>query len=234
MDKPAFETLRVAEMNEDDRPREKALKNGVETLADAELIAIILGSGFPGMSVVELSRRILRDFDNSLQRLARVPVKELCARYKGLGPVKAVTLAAAIQLGFRVRDEKAVRDPLIMSSNDVYTLMRNRLEMLPHEEFWVLHLTRGNRVKSMSRLSQGGLSSTVIDIPLLFSRVLRDECTRIIVVHNHPSGNNRPSGQDDGITERIRTAGATLDIVLLDHVIVSGDTFYSYRDQGRL
>lgn len=230
----SYSPLKVADMNEDDRPREKALRHGVGTLTDAELIAIILGSGFPGMSVVDLARKILSDCDNSLNKLARIPVKELTRRYKGLGPVKAVTLAAAIGLGLRVRDEAIVRDPVITASRDVFDYMRTRLEHLDHEEFWVLLLNRRNRVVATERVSQGGMASTIVDLPLLFRTILSHGYNRIIAVHNHPSSNPQPSSQDDSLTKRISAGAKTLDITLLDHIIVAGDRHYSYSDEGRL
>lgn len=235
MDKTPFGSMRISDLQEDDKPREKALSLGIRALSDAELIAIIFGGGLPGMSVIDMARSILRDCDGRVDNLARMSMNELMSKYKGVGPAKAVSLAAAFELGRRNSESAAVRvNPQIRSSNDVVELMSPVLSGLEYEEFWVLMLSRANRVTYKRCISQGGTAATVVDVKLLLKRAIDCLAEGIILVHNHPSGNHRPSGDDDSLTRRIKEGARILGINVLDHVIIAGPNSYSYNDEGRL
>jgi DNA repair protein RadC len=162
---------RISDLDDSDKPREKALTQGIRSLSNAELLAIVFGSGLPGKSVIQLSQEILGSCNNRLSRLSRMSIHEVVNKYNGIGPAKAISLAAAFELGCRCRDEEVADDPQIRQSSDVYNIMRNRLERLNYEEFWVLMLSRSNRVIYEERLSQGGTASTVVDIKLLFKSI---------------------------------------------------------------
>ncbi len=219
-----FVSTRILDLSKDDMPREKALAHGIRALSDAELMAIIFGGGLPGMSVVDMARGILRDCDNRLDMLARLSMNELMSKYKGVGPAKAVSLAAAI----------GREDPQIRSSRDAVALMSPLLEGLEYEEFWVLMLSRSNRVTYKRCISQGGTASTVVDVKLLLKRAIDCLAEGIILVHNHPSGNASPSGEDDRLTARIKDGAKILGINVLDHIIIARSKSYSYADEGRL
>lgn len=222
-------------MGDDDKPREKALAQGIRSLSDAELVAIIFGGGLPGLSVVDMARSILLDCDGRVDYLARLSMNELMSKYKGVGPAKAVSLAAAFELGRRNSEQAALRvNPQIRSSKDVADMMSPLLSGLEYEEFWVLMLSRSNRVTFRRCISQGGTAATVVDIKLLLKRALDCLAEGIILVHNHPSGNLTPSSQDDTLTRRIREGASILDIRVLDHIIIAGGGWYSYADEGRL
>ena len=225
---------RVADLDTDDRPREKALRNGIQSLSKAELMAIILGSGIVGKSVISHSQDILRDNDNNLHRLSRMSIDELCTRYKGIGPAKAISLKAAVELGTRSVEDGTQLPEQIKGGGDVYTLMKQRLAPLNYEEFWVLHLSRSNRVIAHECISRGGTVGTVVDIKLIMKSAINKLASSLILVHNHPSGNLRPSGDDDNLTQRIKTAATTLDMRVLDHIIITSTGYYSYNDEGRL
>lgn len=230
-----FVSTRILDLNEDDKPREKALTQGIRVLSDAELIAIIFGGGLPGMSVVDMSRAILRDCDNRVDQLARLSMNELMSKYKGVGPAKAVSLAAAFELGRRNREQASERiDPQIRSSRDVVEIMAPMLEAIEYEEFWVLMLSRANRVMYKRCVSQGGTASTVVDVKLLLKRAIDCLAEGIILVHNHPSGNAKPSMEDDKLTQRIKEGAKILGINVLDHVIIARSNSYSYADEGRI
>ncbi|MCM1137004.1 MAG: DNA repair protein RadC [Duncaniella sp.] len=235
MEQSEFTSIRVQDLGDDDKPREKALSQGIRSLSDAELIAIIFGGGLPGLSVIDMAKKILYDCDNRVDNLARLSINELMSKYRGVGQAKAVSLAAAFELGRRNREQaEANENPMIRSSQDVVTLMQPKLAHLEYEEFWVLMLNRGNKVTYKRCISQGGLSATVVDVKLLLKRAIDCLASGIILVHNHPSGNNRPSGEDDNLTRRIKNGAEYLDIKVLDHVIIAGNRFYSYNDEGRM
>lgn len=230
-----FVSTRIHDLSRDDMPREKALASGIRSLSDAELIAIIFGGGLPGVSVVDMARGILRDCDNRVDILARLSMNELMSKYKGVGPAKAVSLAAAFELGRRNREQAASHEePQIRSSADVKSIMAPLLEQLEYEEFWVLMLSRSNRVTFKRCISQGGTAATVVDVKLLLKRAIDCLAEGIILVHNHPSGNPKPSGEDDNLTRRIKDGAALLGIKVLDHVIIARQSVYSYADEGRL
>ncbi|MDE5673291.1 MAG: DNA repair protein RadC [Duncaniella sp.] len=230
-----FANRRIHDLGDDEKPREKALNLGIRALSDAELVGLIFGGGLPGVSVIDLARLILRDCDNRVDNLARLSMDELMSKYKGVGPAKAVSLAAAFELGRRNREQMAEnREVTIRSSADVAMLMSPSLEGLDYEEFWVLMLSRSNRVKFRRCLSQGGTAGTVVDVKLLMKRAVDCLASGLILVHNHPSGNPKPSVEDDRLTSKIKEAAAYLDMRVLDHVIIARDRAYSYADEGRL
>lgn len=226
--------VRVADLDIDDKPREKAMKNGIQSLSKAELMAIILGSGIVGKSVIALSQDILRDNDNSLHRLSQMSVDELCSRYKGIGPAKAISLKAAVELGTRSVEDGQVLPEQITGGHDVYNLMRQKLQNINYEEFWVLHLSRSNRVMARECVSRGGTVGTVVDTKLILKSAVNKLSSSLILVHNHPSGTLSPSVEDDNITRRIKEAARLLDIRVIDHVIISSTGYYSYNDHHRL
>ncbi len=230
-----FPATRIRDLSDDDRPREKALTHGIRALSDAELIALIFGGGLPGMSVVDLARNILRDCDNRLNYVASLSMEELMAKYKGVGRAKAVCLAAAFELGRRNREQQAsMEQPQIRSSHDVLSLMQPKLEDLDYEEFWVLMLSRANKVKYIRCISQGGTAATVVDVKLLLKRSIDCLAEGIILVHNHPSGNAMPSPEDIRLTNTIKEGAKYLQIKVLDHVIIARSDFYSFADEGKL
>lgn len=225
---------RIADLDEGDKPREKALSQGIRSLSNAELLAIIFGSGLPGKSVISMSQEILASCDNRLSRLSRLSIHEMKKKFKGVGTAKAISLAAAFELGLRTRDEDAALDPQIKNSTDIYNIMRIKLERLEYEEFWVLYLSRSNRIIYEECMSKGGVSGTITDIRLILKRALELLASGIILVHNHPSGNLRPSPDDDRITTKTKDAAKLLDINVLDHLIITPTSYFSYNDNGRL
>ena len=225
---------RIADLDDSDKPREKALSLGIRSLSNAELLAIIFGSGLPGKSVISMSQEVLASCDNRLSRLSRLSIHEMKKNFKGVGTAKAISLAAAFELGLRARDEDATLDPQIKSSTDIYNMIRVKLQRLEYEEFWVLYLSRSNRVIFEECMSKGGVSGTVIDVRLILKRAIELLSSGIILVHNHPSGNTRPSPEDDRITAKIKEAASLLDINVLDHLIITPTDYFSYNDNGRL
>lgn len=232
-DNPVTPT-RIADLSADDRPREKAINGDIRTLSDAELIAITLGGGMHGKSAIDLSREMLRSVGGSLDTLSRMPLKQMCRMFKGVGPAKAVSLAAAFELGMRCRDEAGRRNSRITGSRDAFEFIRADLERLDREEFWIITLSRSNSITGKECVARGGTAATVVDIKLLMKMAVDKLASAIIAVHNHPSGNLRPSMEDDRLTQRIKEAAALLDIRLLDHLIIGGSGFYSYNDNGKL
>ncbi|MBR4721437.1 MAG: DNA repair protein RadC [Muribaculaceae bacterium] len=224
----------IADLDSDDRPREKAIKLGIGSLTNAELLALLFGSGYRGMSVISLSQHILQENDNRLANIARKSIKELTA-IKGIGPAKAITLAAAIELGCRCRDEQWVEDPVIKSPLDAYGIMRRLLENLNHEEMWAIFLSQSNRVIAKQRLSSGGITKTIVDPRVLFKAALENNATGMVLVHNHPSGNMMPSNDDDDLTRRVAEGAKVLNIRFIDHIIVAANRgYYSYIESGKL
>ena len=225
---------RIADLDDSDKPREKALSQGIRSLSNAELLAIIFGSGLPGKSVISMSQEILASCDNRLSRLSRLSIHEMKKRFKGIGTAKAISLVAAFELGLRTRDEDAALDTQIKNSTDIYNMMRVKLQRLEYEEFWVLYLSRSNRVIFEECMSKGGVSGTVTDIRLILKRAIELLASGIILVHNHPSGNLRPSPDDDRITTKAKEAAKLLDINVLDHLIITPTDYFSYNDNGRI
>lgn len=235
-DKPSVqvESTRVADLDVADKPREKALRQGIGALSNAELLAIVFGSGLPGRSVVDLSRDILRDNDNRLSRLARMSMHEVVKKYKGIGEAKAISLAAAFELGARCALDMKQLDPQVRGSETVYERMRGQMELLNYEEFRVVHLSRANRIIFEETVSRGGTASTLVDVKLVMKSALDKLSSGLIFVHNHPSGNLNPSPADDKLTRQLKSAAELLDIRVLDHIIITPHGYYSYNDNGRL
>jgi DNA repair protein RadC len=222
------------DLTDDEKPREKALKQGMNSLSDVELLAILLGSGIPGKSVLDLSREILKDNDNRLAYLSRKSIPELVRKYKGMGTAKATLMVAAMTFGARTQSDLQIRDPQMTTSEVVYNYMRSRLERLNNEEFWVLHLSRSNRVQSVEQISKGGLTQTSVDVKLIGKSIIDRLSAGVILCHNHPSGNLVASSADDAITRKIVEVCKLLDVSVLDHLIIGPTGYYSYRDEGKL
>ncbi len=233
MDCP-YHSSRISDLSQEDRPREKALALGVDALTTTELIALILGSGTPGESVITLSQRILAESGNSLQELSRRTIKNLVRSFKGVGDAKAVTLLAAIELGKRYAQEGPVEKPVIDMPEKAYNLMRDKLMGLDHEEFWAIYLNNAKRVIARAKISQGGTTATVVDTKIVLRHAIDHLAAAIILVHNHPSGTLRSSRQDDAITERIKKAAAMIDVQVVDHIIFTKNAYYSYNESGLL
>jgi DNA repair protein RadC len=218
---------------EDDRPREKLVATGRHALSDAELLAIILGSGSKNETAVDLARRMLSDYNNNINELAKAGVNEL-KKYKGVGLAKAVNVAAAFEIGRRRNDSPAMERAKITSSAIAYQIFKRRLSDLPHEEFWVLLLNRANQVVREEYLSKGGISGTVVDIRLICRSAIEHSASGVVIGHNHPSGQVLPSEQDKSITRKLLEALKLLEIALLDHIIVGDQKYYSFSDEGQL
>jgi len=213
-----------------DKPREKMIAQGKTALSNAELLAILLGSGLADESAVELSRRILASVNNSLTTLGKQSLQQLQA-FKGIGQAKAITILAATEMGRRRVAETPEPQPKIEVAHNVFALMQPLIGELPHEEFWVLYLNSTNRVIHKARLFSGGITHTTVDVRLLFKTALEQGAIALILVHNHPSGNITPSKEDIELTQRVKTAGDMLDIKLLDHVIVTEKEYLSFLDE---
>ena len=218
---------------EDDRPREKLLQKGKLSLSDAELIAILIGSGSPNESAVQLSKRILASGKNNLSELGKLSVQQLC-NFKGVGPAKAVSIIAALELGRRRRIEEALDRKKITSSASVFELMQPVIGELPHEEFWIIYLNNSNKVIEQLQLSKGGITGTLVDVRLTLKKALELSATSLILVHNHPSGTLLASEPDKQLTRKLKTAAQSLDIKVLDHVIVTENSYFSFADEGVL
>jgi DNA repair protein RadC len=226
-------SLKITDWALGDRPREKLLEKGTASLSDAELLAILINSGTKDKSAVDLGRELLGKVNNSLNSLGKLSIAEIKCLH-GIGTARAVTIAAALELGRRRKLAEAPENPQIKCSKDVADIFQPILGDLPHEEFWILFLNRSNRVINRMRLSQGGVSGTVTDVRLVMKRAIEYLASGIIVCHNHPSGNLNPSESDTKITQKIREAGAIMDIQLLDHLIITDKEYYSFADNGCL
>jgi DNA repair protein RadC len=223
--------LTIKEWAEDDRPREKMISKGVSALSDAELMAILIGSGTKNETAVAISQRILSSVNNNLNELGKYTLKDL-TKTKGIGTAKAVTIMAALELGRRRKISEALNRKQITSSTDVIEIFQPLLSDLPHEEFWVLLLNRANKVIDRVRVSEGGFTATVVDVRKIMQIALDNQAIGLILCHNHPSGNHNPSDDDLKITVKIREASNTLDIKLLDHLIVTNDKCFSMADNS--
>ncbi|MEX0813065.1 MAG: DNA repair protein RadC [Chitinophagales bacterium] len=218
---------------EADRPREKLLLKGKRSLSDAELMAILIGSGNAEDSAIGLCQKILKSCNNDLHELAGLSVKDLM-KFKGIGEAKAISIVAALELGLRRQGSDIAKKPLIKAAADVYQYMSPLLTGLKHEEFWVLYLNRGNKVIHRGQLSSGGISGTIVDSRIIFKTALENLASSIILVHNHPSGTLKPSMLDNKLTQNAKQAGVIMDIPVLDHVIFTDNGYYSFADEGRL
>ncbi|QNL49477.1 DNA repair protein RadC [Olivibacter sp. SDN3] len=221
--------LNIKQWAEQDRPREKLLLNGRRSLSEAELIAILIGSGSNAETAVELSRRVLGDVGNDLANLAKLSLADLCA-YKGIGEAKAIAIIAALELGRRRKDKISVEKPQIKSSEDAYHILQTIYADLDHEEFWILLLNTSNKVIGKELISKGGSGVVAVDAKTVFQSVLQAKATGIILSHNHPSGALRPSMADKNLTNKIVEGAKCLDIRVLDHIIISDEGYYSFLD----
>ncbi|WP_026706229.1 RadC family protein [Flavobacterium soli] len=215
---------------EDDKPREKLMLKGKSVLSDAELIAILIGSGSRSESAVDLSKRILASVEN-LNALGKLSLQQLTT-FKGIGEAKAITIIAAMELGRRRGSEETVELTKITSSRVVFNIMQPIIGELPHEEFWVLYLNNSNKVIYKSQLSKGGITGTVVDVRIIFKAAFEHNATALILVHNHPSGVLQASDADKQITQKLKEAGKNLDISVLDHIIITEKSYYSFRDNS--
>ncbi len=217
----------------EDRPREKLMLKGKAVLSDAELIAILIGSGSKNETAVELSKRILNSVDNNINALAGLSVEKLMD-FKGIGEARAISIVTALELGKRRHFEQELVLPVIKSSTNACNILQPIIGDLKHEEFWVLYLNNSNKVLKKSRLSKGGITATTVDVRLLFKEAIETAAVAIIVGHNHPSGKLIPSNADKVLTQKIKIAGETLDIKLLDHLIITQKDYFSFADNGLL
>ena len=225
--------LSINEWAEEDRPREKLQALGAECLSNAELLAILIGSGSTDESAVALMKRIMNDCSNNLNTLGKMSIRELTA-YKGMGPAKAITILAACELGKRRQKTQVEERRRLSSPEDIYEYMHPTMQDLDVEEAWVLLLNQGFRLIKPVRLSHGGISETAVDIRLIMKEAIVNNATVIALCHNHPSNNLFPSRNDDNLTQNVKKACETMRIHFLDHVIVTDGAYYSYSEKGRL
>lgn len=225
--------LGIKSWAEEDRPREKLLLKGKAALSDAELLGILINSGTPQLTAVDIAKEILRKIDNDLNQLAKLSVKDL-GKFKGIGEARAITIVAALELGRRRKETESREKPKITSSRDAYEVLRPHLMDLPHEEFWVVLLNRANQVLRPVQVSAGGVSGTVADPKIIFKVALEHLASSVILAHNHPSGNLQPSQADKDLTRKLKNAGQMLDLPVLDHLILSDKTYLSFADEGIL
>ena len=221
----------ITNWSEDDKPREKLMLKGKSVLSDAELIAILIGSGSRNESAVDLSKKILASVDNNLNALGKVSISQLM-NFKGIGEAKAISIIAALELGRRRRAEEVVELKKVTSSKVIFEIMQPIIGELPHEEFWIIYLNNSNKVISKSQLSKGGITGTLVDIRIVFKTALEMGATALILCHNHPSGTLVPSEADKQITRKLKLAGESLEIKVLDHLIVTEASYYSFADEG--
>jgi len=225
----------IREMAEDQRPREKAMRHGIKSLSDAELMAILFGTGMRGKSVISLSEEILQDNGNHLSKVARLSVKDFMNRYKGVGIAKAISILAALELGSRsAADAASISQPVINGAKIAVDVMRHHFERLPHEEFWVMLLSQAGKVIREVCISRGGISLTAVDVKLILKSAIENYASSMILFHNHPSGTLKPSPQDDTLTNKICGAAKLLDIRVNDHIIITDAGYFSYHDNDRL
>lgn len=223
----------ISQWAEDDRPREKFLLKGKSALSDSELLAILIGSGSRNESAVQLCQRILFSTNNNLNALGKLSAQQLM-QFKGIGEAKAITIVAALELGRRRREEAIQELSIISSSKAVFEIMQPIIGELPHEEFWVLYLNNSNKVIYKSQISKGGITGTVVDTRLVFKMALEHHATSVVLTHNHPSGKLQASDADKQITKKLQEAGKHLDILVLDHLIVTEINYFSFADEGIL
>ncbi len=223
----------IKEWSEEDRPREKLIQKGKQSLSNAELIAILIGSGNRELSAVELSQHLLYQVNNDLDALSRLSASELMQN-KGIGEAKAISLIAGLELGKRASAYKSKDRKPIQSSQDAFELIQDKTRDLPYEEFWAIYLNRSNKVIELRKISQGGISGTVVDTRLIIKHAIEQLSSSIILIHNHPSRNLMPSENDRSITQKLKQASALFDIQVLDHLIVGDDKYFSFADEGMI
>lgn len=225
--------LSIKDWSEEDRPREKLIQKGIQSLSDAELIAILIGSGSKDLSAVELSKYILSQNENDLNRLAKKNIKDLM-QFKGIGEAKAISILAALEIGKRRESFEINELKKITSSQDIFHFMNPKLRDLPYEEFWVIYLNRSNRILESLKISQGGISGTVVDNRLILKKCIELLASGIILCHNHPSGQIKPSSQDIAITKKLKEAALFFEIQILDHIIIADPSYYSFADEREI
>jgi DNA repair protein RadC len=226
--------LTITQWAEEDRPREKMMLKGVSALSDAELLAILIGSGNKDETAVELSQRILSSINNNLNTLGKLDIKDLIRNYKGIGEAKAITIAAALELGKRRKLSEAEKQYKIESSKNVYDIFHPLLSDLKHEELWALYLNRSNKVVKRSLILRGNTGSVPVDIKLILKEAINLLASGIVLCHNHPSNEAAPSKDDLNVTRKLQEAAQVMDMRLHDHVIVCDGTYYSFRDAGKI
>lgn len=223
----------ITHWSEDDKPREKLMLKGKSVLSDAELVAILIGSGSRNESAVALSKRILASVNNNLSSLGKQSLAQLM-EFKGIGEAKAITIAAALELGRRRKEENPLELVKVTSSKVMYQEMYPIIGELAHEEFWVVYLNNANKIIFKAQLSKGGITGTIVDVRLVFKIALEQNAVAIVLAHNHPSGKLQASEADIQVTKRIKNAGLQLDISVLDHIIVTEHSYFSFADEGIL
>jgi DNA repair protein RadC len=230
-DKPS--SLSIKQWSDDDKPREKMVLKGRSVLSDAELIAILIGSGRRNESAVALAMRILASVGNNLNALGKLSIKQLM-QFKGIGEAKAVSISAALEIGRRRRGEAAQKIIKISSSRDAFELLQPKMGELRHEEFWIVYLNNANTILHTLQLSKGGLTGTLVDVRIVLKQALEFGAVGLILAHNHPSGTMKPSKEDTSVTHKLKAAATTLDIKVLDHLIITQKDYYSFADEGLL
>ncbi|RPH33517.1 MAG: JAB domain-containing protein [Bacteroidales bacterium] len=228
-----YKNLTIKDWALEDRPREKMIKRGINSLSDAELLAILIKSGTKKENAVAIAQRILLSANSNLNELGKYTLADFTST-KGIGEAKGITIMAALELGRRRKQAEALNRPKIESSSDIIEIFQPQLADLPHEEFWVLFLNRANKVIDQARITQGGVTGTVFDIKLILKSAIEKLALSIIVCHNHPSGNPKPSEQDIRITQKLKEASQLFEITLLDHIIITDSECYSFADSGDL
>ena len=223
----------IKDWNEEDRPREKLFLKGRMALSEAELLAILIGSGNRKDSALGISRKVLSETGHNLAVLSRISLKNLML-IRGIGMAKAAVIIAAMELGRRRREENTIKKIKLSSSGSVFELMQPLIGELDHEEFWILLLNNANKMEFKWRLSVGGITATLVDVRLIYKKALEHGATSIILCHNHPSGNLQPSQSDIMLTKKVIKGGGILDIKVLDHIIVTECAYYSFADEGNL
>ena len=225
------EIMSIKFLAEDDRPREKFISKGKNSLSDAELLAIIMGSGNKEDSAIELGRKILNSVENNWHNLSKLYISDLM-KFKGIGEAKAISIATALEIGRRRAAQEVPEKIKIGQSTDLYKVLQPHLSDLQTEEFWAIFLNQNNRIVGKSKLTSGGINQSVVDVRVLFKTAIEHFATAIVIAHNHPSGNLTPSQADTHITKKIKDGATLLDIQVLDHIIVSQKDFYSFADEG--
>jgi len=233
MNEPSIRPLKIKSWSPEDRPREKLLARGTAVLTDAELVAILLGSGTTTVSAVELAKRVLQTVDNNLHDLAKLSVQDFM-KVRGIGEAKAMSIIAALELGRRRKESAPDEKPKITTSRDGFRILQPHMQDLPHEEFWVILLNRGNRMLKKCQISSGGVAGTVADPKIIFKLAVAELASGIILAHNHPSGNLTASRADLELTKKLIEAGRLLEIQVLDHLIIADQKYLSFADEGIL
>lgn len=231
MEEVTHKHLNIKAWAEDDRPREKLINKGRQALSDAELLAILLSSGNRNETAVQLAQRILKSNGNSINQLAKLQLSDL-KKFKGVGEAKAVTIAAALEIGRRRKDEDIEEKQKITSSAKAYQVLKSKLNDLPHEEFWIIYLSRSNHVIKTECISRGGISGTIVDVRLILKPAIECLASSIILAHNHPSGNLKPSQEDLLLTKKVKEAAKVMDIIVQDHIIIGDGNYLSMIDES--